>query len=1152
MHPETSDTTTTTQQSTNTTHSRGGGRGTYGAVDGDMPKCFLQPRQLTLASTPQQPLTTDTVVTQHYRDTTDFVVFHKNARGLSNNDRLAELLIELEPLRWDIVTLNETMRTTTEESWVTEGEHLFLGSGYTEHTRGVAILVHRRWRKHVKQFQAISERVAAVDIQRGKFKIRIVSAYFPHSGYNDTHIQQMYDTLTFLNQEATKANMHFALGADCNARVGTATEDDDHNTLGHYALNPCNARGQWLKNWAAMQRLTITNTFFRKQDHKLVTYTGPNGIPRQLDYILVNRRFWKTVRDCESTKAVDLGSDHDALRLRSTALIQPTTKLRPSTTKPSMTTTKRMTWPPMDTTLYQTSLSTKLDDLLTSSQLELKCEQIENAIQMAMREQPSTPTTTKRRLTNNRLTQLIDERRNTTSRDSATKGRLSKQIQREIRAIKRTIRRAEITSILKEYRELNRISGIKSQKKKELIPRMTDHTGKAQHDRQSIADVFATFYERLYADPHRHGCQDIGTAGIPSFTFSELSKGLKQLKTGKAADTSGLLAEMLKQGGNTIRSALLTLYNTISQPNAPSPTTWHHTLIKVLHKSGDKTLPGNYRPIATIPLLYKLYARLLYNRLEPTLDAQQSCDQAGFRRQRGTTDHLFTITAIQEIADEWQIPLWVAAVDFKKAFDSVTHEAIWIALQEQGVTAAYISLLAKLYDHQTAAVKTDCTSRCFNIERGTKQGDPLSSLLFNCVSESVMRRVKAKWSEKHIGLPLQPHHTPTNTLTNLRFADDILLVATSLRQVSDMIADLSIEAGKVGLQLHPDKTNILHNNCHATTGTRRRIPNNVRVLDMTIAILPARDATKYLGRQLGFSNPHELEIESRISQAWRKFYKFKQELTGSRYPLAERLRLFHGTVTPTILYGCEAWTMTGILENRLRRTQRQMLRMILHAPRRHTNTSATHDNYDHVHTTQQQGQQQQLQLQTQPQQPQQQQSSIPQHLTEAATTISSGDVDEDDDDDDDADVDSTTSTPPPPPNHNDANDDDLEPWVEWIRRCTYDVEAKMRKLKLDDWTTMQRRRKWRWAHKVAMAPRCDWMAMAIRWDPTCDPKLNARRRQGRPKRRWTDDIVYHLAANITTMTDLEQRVAQVDKQLWCELAQDKLKWSAMEESFCQR
>jgi hypothetical protein len=110
----------------------------------------------------------------------------------------------------------------------------------------------------------------------------------------------------------------------------------------------------------------------------------------------------------------------------------------------------------------------------------------------------------------------------------------------------------------------------------------------------------------------------------------------------------------------------------------------------------------------------------------------------------------------------------------------------------------------------------------------------------------------------------------------------------------------------------------------------------------------------------------------------------------------------------------------------------------------------------------------------------------------------------------------------------------------------------MRKLKLDDWTTMQRRRKWRWAHKVAMAPRCDWMAMAIRWDPTCDPKLNARRQQGRPKRRWIDDIVAHMSEHTTTANNSEQPATQVDKQLWYELAQDELKWSAMEESFCQR
>ena len=184
------------------------------------------------------------------------------------------------------------------------------------------------------------------------------------------------------------------------------------------------------------------------------------------------------------------------------------------------------------------------------------------------------------------------------------------------------------------------------------------------------------------------------------------------------------------------------MYDAIIQPSTPLPDSWHHTMIKVLHESGNPQLPQNYRPIATIPILYKLFARLLYKRLEPTLDNQQSCDQAGFRHNRSTATRLFTISILQETADEWQMPLWVTAVDFKKAFGSVSHTSIWSALSQQVVARSYVDLLDKLYSNQAAAVKTDCQSRIFNIGRGTKQGHPLSSLLFNCVSEGVMRNVK--------------------------------------------------------------------------------------------------------------------------------------------------------------------------------------------------------------------------------------------------------------------------------------------------------------------------------------------------------------------------------------------------------------------------
>ena len=142
---------------------------------------------------------------------------------------------------------------------------------------------------------------------------------------------------------------------------------------------------------------------------------------------------------------------------------------------------------------------------------------------------------------------------------------------------------------------------------------MTDADGQTQHNRQSIADVFATFYEHLYKDSDKHSDttqthNDNTDDCIPAFTSQELGKALGQLKTGKAADSNGIVAEMLKTGGYTLREALLHLYNAIIQPNSPSPSNWHHTIIKVLHKSGPPQLPQNYRPI-----VYKPFARLLYN-----------------------------------------------------------------------------------------------------------------------------------------------------------------------------------------------------------------------------------------------------------------------------------------------------------------------------------------------------------------------------------------------------------------------------------------------------------------------------------------------------------------------------------------------------------
>ena len=63
-----------------------------------------------------------------------------------------------------------------------------------------------------------------------------------------------------------------------------------------------------------------------------------------------------------------------------------------------------------------------------------------------------------------------------------------------------------------------------------------------------------------------------------------------------------------------------------------------------------------------------------------------------------------------EKANEHGIPLWIAVIDFKKAFDSVTHAAIWEALVEQGVEAEYIQMVQRLYEGQEAFGPTDARS----------------------------------------------------------------------------------------------------------------------------------------------------------------------------------------------------------------------------------------------------------------------------------------------------------------------------------------------------------------------------------------------------------------------------------------------------------
>ena len=85
----------------------------------------------------------------------------------------------------------------------------------------------------------------------------------------------------------------------------------------------------------------------------------------------------------------------------------------------------------------------------------------------------------------------------------------------------------------------------------------------------------------------------------------------------------------------------------------------------------------------------------------------------------------------------------------------------------------------------------------------------------------------------------------------------------------------------------------------------------------------------YLGRLLNLTNAHDTELKNRIAKAWKKYFVYRSELTCKYYPLGDRMKLFTSVVQPTLLYGCECWTMNRKREEDIRSVQRRMLRSIL-------------------------------------------------------------------------------------------------------------------------------------------------------------------------------------------------------------------------------
>ena len=220
---------------------------------------------------------------------------------------------------------------------------------------------------------------------------------------------------------------------------------------------------------------------------------------------------------------------------------------------------------------------------------------------------------------------------------------------------------------------------------------------------------FAEVYsEGAAVDPGVLAAADVppNTADVPPPTVADVAAAVKKLKHWRAADPDGVCAEAVQaawEGSAGFRTQLHALMVTAMRDGMPAVVKQSELL--PFHKKGDRGDPGNYRGIQLVSVLRKLVALLCSTMLQHELEPQLLEYQCGFRPQRSCADQLFTLRMLSELAVELQQRLYVAFVDLRKAFDSVSRPALWVVLRRCRVPEQLIRVVQDLHTDTACRVR---------------------------------------------------------------------------------------------------------------------------------------------------------------------------------------------------------------------------------------------------------------------------------------------------------------------------------------------------------------------------------------------------------------------------------------------------------------
>lgn len=214
---------------------------------------------------------------------------------------------------------------------------------------------------------------------------------------------------------------------------------------------------------------------------------------------------------------------------------------------------------------------------------------------------------------------------------------------------------------------------------------------------------------------------------------------------------------------------------------------WRNATISVIPKPNlDHLQPKSFRPISLLNTDFKILTSTVAHRLNTFIDQYIEPDQVGFIPNRDISDNTIRTLYLMHRNTQFKKPVVNIAIDIEKAFDTIEPSYLFSVLQKMDFGSSFLNIFTAIYSNPEARLLiNNCHSKSIKIERGTRQGCPMSPLLFAVGIEPLARAIRENANIHGIVVGDKEHKI-------VLFADDILLTLTdpvdTLKELKQVIS----------------------------------------------------------------------------------------------------------------------------------------------------------------------------------------------------------------------------------------------------------------------------------------------------------------------------------------------------------------------------